>query len=242
MTALVTDIDGTLTGHDRGLKELNSYLSLHREEFYIVYATGRCLEEFYEINSAGLLIDPDAAIINTGADILVKEGRKYVSLDGWHTKIDDTTWDSGLAAKILAQVPGITAQAHLSRYKVSFFTDPAESAAAGDRVREALNGAGIRAKIIISHGKFVDILPEKCDKGEAAAYLLKLKKISFKDVIAAGDSENDLDMFMKFEKGIVVSNARAELKEQLKGRDVFFAPCNCAAGILEGLKYYLRNY
>ncbi len=240
MTVFITDIDGTLLGHETGLKELNDYLAARRKDFYLVYATGRCLEEYLEAMSSGMLVEPDAAIINTGADIILHKDGKTEPAAGWHKAIDNGGWDAQKVIGALAGVKGIIAQAHLSRYKVSYFTDPAEAGGAGGRVREAVAGAGIRAKVIISHRKFIDILPEKCDKGEAAVYLLGITGKKPEEVITAGDSENDLDLLLKFKRGIVVSNARAELKEQLKGRDLFFASCDCAAGLLEGLEFYLR--
>lgn len=240
MTALITDIDGTLTGHEQGLRELNAYLRARRKDFYLVYATGRCLEEFMDIAGSEMLLPPDAAIINTGADILLYSGGRYKSLSEWHENIADETWDSARADKILSQVKGVTSQAHISKYKVSYFTDPMDAGDAGNGVKEALFTAGIKAKVIISHRKFVDILPEKCDKGEAAVFLIKTAGIKAGEVIAAGDSENDLDLFMKFRRGIVVSNALENLKKSLNSKGLFFAERPSAAGILEGLRHYLR--
>jgi sucrose-phosphate synthase len=239
MTALITDIDGTLVGDAGGLNALNEYISARRKAFYLVYATGRCLEEYLEVLGRGILILPDAAIINTGADILVNTGNKPESVKEWHAKIGDVTWRADKVIKALSGVDGITTQLHLSENKVCYFVDPAAAGEAGARVKAALKKAGIKAKVIISHGKYIDILPEKCDKGEAAAFLIKRAGIKNGDVITAGDSENDLDLFMKFKRGIVVSNALEKLKSSLKGKGFYFAGSPCAAGILEGLKHYL---
>jgi sucrose-phosphate synthase len=234
MTALVTDIDGTLLGDANGLKELNQYLKCRRRDFYIVYATGRSIEEYMEVTARGVLIEPDAAIINTGADIL----RKNEIIRDWHDVIEDASWSSDKVARAMLKVEGIAAQAHLSRNKVCYFADPAAAPEIRDRVKKALKKAGVRAKVIMSHGKYIDILPERCDKGEAALFLMNLAKVKASDVIVAGDSENDLDLFMKFKRGIVVANALENLKNDLKGGDFYFAKNPYAAGILEGLRHY----
>jgi sucrose-phosphate synthase len=241
MTVLITDIDGTLIGDEQGLKDLNGFISSKRKDFYLVYATGRSHEEYLEAMSRGILLAPEAAIINTGSDILVYRENMAVNIKGWHEQISDLTWS---AEKVLAAVeglPGLTRQAHLSAYKVCYYTEPAHALNACVRVRLALEKAGIKAKIIISHGKYIDILPEKCDKGSAAKFLVKEEKLDAKSVIVAGDSENDLDLFNAFERGIAVSNALPALKEGLKGSGVFFSEGRCAAGILEGIKHYLNG-
>jgi sucrose-phosphate synthase len=239
MTALITDIDGTLVGDEQGLKALNEYLAARRKGFYLVYATGRCLEEYLEVTGRGILIMPDAAIINTGADILVSAGGKPESIREWHDEIADVTWRAEKVIEALSGVDCLTMQAHLSKNKVCYFIEPSRAAQARGRVQKALDEAGIKAKVIISHGKYIDILPEKCDKGEAGRFLMERQGIKPGAVIVAGDSENDLDLFMKFKRGIVVSNALENLKSSLKGKGFYFAKSPCAAGILEGLKHYL---
>lgn len=240
MTALITDLDGTLVGDMEGLKALNEYLNCRRKEFYLAYATGRSLEEYNEVMSRRILVEPDAAIINTGADVLVYKSGGYEPVKEWHDEIADAAWHLEKVIKALSGVACITTRAHMSKNKVCYFADPSQAGEARKKVETALKKAGIKAKVIISHGKYIDILPEKCDKGEAAAFLMKKAGISNQDVIAAGDSENDYDLFVKFKRGIVVSNALDALKNSLKGRGFYFAENPCAAGLLEGLKHYIK--
>lgn len=239
MTALITDIDGTLVGDPAGLAALNEYIAQNRRDFYLVYATGRCMDEYVEVLGRGILIEPDAAIINTGADIIINTNDGLKAAARWHDKIADASWHADKVIKALTGVKGITTQAHLSKNKVCYFAEPRAAEETSRKVKKVLAQAGIKAKIIISHGKYIDILPEKCDKGEAAMFLMKTAGIKNENVIVAGDSENDLDLFLKFKRGIVVSNALENLKNALKGKGFFFAKNPCAAGILEGLKHYL---
>jgi sucrose-phosphate synthase len=63
-------------------------------------------------------------------------------------------------------------------------------------------------------------------------------------VIVAGDSGNDRSMFDAYAYGVVVGNAKPELKQLQEelGSDtaVYFAERSYAAGVLEGLRHYGR--
>jgi hydroxymethylpyrimidine pyrophosphatase-like HAD family hydrolase len=56
-------------------------------------------------------------------------------------------------------------------------------------------------------------------------------------VIVAGDSANDKDMFLYAFKGIIVANADAQLKS-LSGSMLYHARKTHADGVLEGLQYW----
>jgi hydroxymethylpyrimidine pyrophosphatase-like HAD family hydrolase len=61
-------------------------------------------------------------------------------------------------------------------------------------------------------------------------------------VVVSGDSGNDVEMFVPPRdgspyRGIVVGNADADLK-RLKGEHIYHAQAACAAGVLEGLRFW----
>ena len=93
------------------------------------------------------------------------------------------------------------------------------------------------AKVIFSGNKNLDIIPQAAGKGEVIEYLRQQLNISAKQVVVAGDSGNDVDMFIPPYRGIVVGNADPDL-EQLKGDHIYHARAFYAAGVLEGLKYW----
>ncbi|HRU38943.1 MAG TPA: HAD-IIB family hydrolase [Candidatus Goldiibacteriota bacterium] len=239
MKALITDIDGTLLGDDEGLKELNSYLLRIRKSLFLVYATGRSVEEYGMLE--GKLIEPDAAVVNTGADIYTHGKSGLIELVEWKEKTGCDTWDARKVEFALNGISELVSQGHFSSRKVCYFCERDKAAEAGKKAAKELKKAGIKAKVIISHGKYVDILPEKCDKASAAAFLLEKEGINCSDVIVAGDSENDLDLFIRFRKGIIVGNALGTLKDAARGLDVYQAVRPYASGVLEGLKYFTEK-
>ena len=237
MYCLVSDVDGTLLGSGESLCRLNSNLQKIRQELYLVYATGRNLEEFSDALLREPLLVPDAAILNTGADILVNEGGVFKALPEWHERIGRCNYDAAAIKKVLDTIEGMEPHSCMPKYKVSYSAEK-NAAALSVRAVEALKLAGFEFKAVFSHNKYLDIIPPLCDKGQAALFLASLKGIHRGDVVVAGDSENDLDMFLAFDHGIMVNNAHDGLRETLKGRDIYRAENPYAAGLLEGLMYY----
>ena len=59
-----------------------------------------------------------------------------------------------------------------------------------------------------------------------------------RQVLVAGDSANDLAMFEISSRGIVVGNARAELREAVKSETAYQASGRHASGVIEGLRHW----
>ncbi len=95
-------------------------------------------------------------------------------------------------------------------------------------------------KIVVSSGKDLDVLPPAAGKASAIRWLVSRQGIAGESVIVSGDSANDLDMFDKPFRGIVVGNGHEELRRQAPERaaDVFLATQPVAAGVVEGLIHF----
>jgi|GEM_PF-690534 sucrose-phosphate synthase len=247
MIALITDIDGTLLGDRSGLDLFNDYLIKIRARVLLVYASGRSYEECMDAVKNDGITPPDIFIASTGADIYYSNGAGgYTPDTEWHLRLDLASWQPDAIRAALNFVEGISPQPDKSAYKIAYFISPASAGETQARMQEnmrkksadALSADSIRAKIIASHGFYIDVLPENCDKGEAAVYVVNKAGLDALDVIVAGDSENDADLFKKFSRGIIVGNAHQGLLDTLKGSDHYKAKSQFAAGILEGLHYY----
>jgi hypothetical protein len=94
--------------------------------------------------------------------------------------------------------------------------------------------------MIYSSKRDLDILPAAASKGKAAAFLANRWQIDAERIIVAGDSGNDADMFRAEYRGIVVGNAQSELKS-LKTPRIYHATSMFAGGVLEGMRYWLRQ-
>ncbi|MGH7237368.1 MAG: HAD family hydrolase, partial [Candidatus Saccharimonadales bacterium] len=204
-----------------------------------VYATGRSLERFRAAQNEDGLPDADGLIASAGTEIYI--GENYQALYGWPQTFK-AGWDrAGIVAA--AKIESLTLQPASEQrpYKLSFSGRAGQSADL-QKFHAGLTEICPTAELLVSHGgEFIDIVPRASDKGAAVCYLAKKWSIPPKNIIAAGDSANDIAM-LSSSKAIVVGNAYGEVREWFAGHSelpVYFAKANFAEGISEGLDYFL---
>ena len=108
------------------------------------------------------------------------------------------------------------------------------------RLRQALEAAGQSATVVYSSDRDLDVLPIRTHKGSAASFLADYWRIDRRCVVVAGDSGNDATMFYEGFRGVVVGNAKPELLA-VAGPRVYHASATHAAGVIEGLDYWLAE-
>jgi sucrose-phosphate synthase len=98
--------------------------------------------------------------------------------------------------------------------------------------------AGLRARLVYSQSRFLDVLPHRASKGQAVRYLALKWGIPIDRFVVAGDSGSDLDMLTGETLSIVVANHSPEVA-CLRGRErTYFARLRFAAGVMEGLEHF----
>lgn len=240
MITLISDIDGTLTGNSFGLKKFNDYMKKFREQFFLIYATGRNYNDYNTILKQEGIILPDAIIINAGADIYIKKSGIYILEYKWH-EIIDNNWDEEKIKQLLLNVDGIKLQEYIYKYKISYYIDEFKINEIESNVFKIFKDNNIKAKVIFSSGIYLDILPENCDKAKAAIYIINKLNLQKDLAIVAGDSENDMDLFLNFSNGIIVANANENLKNKFADGNFYISKATGAEGVLEGLDYYIQK-
>jgi sucrose-6-phosphatase len=240
---IVTDLDSTLVGNDEFLERFNNIFTNHcwPNGSKLVYATGRSLQLYQTLRSK--LLQPDMLITSVGSEIYTSD-REIDS--GWTEHISQD-WDVDEVRKIAGSYRNLRPQSTSEQgpFKVSFHLEPQHQDVLEDlrqklqRLQEEKN---IGAQVIYSGGKNLDILPKRSGKGNASRYVRAKLGMPPTSTIACGDSGNDISLFDDRDTfGIIVGNARAELKEwyENNGRDnLYLATNNCAEGILEGLRKF----
>jgi mannosylfructose-6-phosphate phosphatase len=184
------------------------------------------------------LPEPDAVIGGVGSEICLMPGRE--PLAAWQRELDHG-WD---AARVRSALEGFDTLAlqpeeFLSAYKVSYYAIDANCQLLNE-IDAALAAAGVRAKVIYSSRRDLDVLPAAADKGAAAAFLCRHWGFESCQVIVSGDSGNDAPLFRPEFRGVVVANAHEELKA-LTGPRVYLASQPYAAGVVEGLEHWLAE-
>ncbi len=228
---LACDIDGTLTGCPDGAARFRDWLSQggHLPRFAV--ATGRSVVEARRVLADWDLPEPDTIIASTGTEIWRRAGRVYALCDDFAARLAQD-WQP-LALRHLLQDMGATFQPRHDqrRWKISLL-GRAEDAA---RISAALDKAGLRARVVPSHARFIDILPRAAGKAEAIRFEATRRGLAPCDVAVAGDSGNDACMLGAFDRAILPANALPELDRLRAG---YRSPLPHAAGVLDGIDHF----
>lgn len=141
--------------------------------------------------------------------------------------------------EVLDPLPGFYPQPdeHQSEYKICYEIDPEKSPGV-DGIQKVLRSAGLRAKVVLSLGMYLDVIPVRGGSDLSMRHLLWKWGFSPDNVLVAGDSGNDAGMLLGRTLGVVVGNYSAELEPLRKRPRVYFAEGHHARGIIEGIHYY----
>jgi len=239
----ITDLDNTLVGDDAALAQLNERLLEHRATYgtRIVYSTGRSRASYLGLREEKQLIEPDAVINGVGTEIYLAD--QSAPNPEWSGRLSEG-WDrEGILANV-THFADLTPQpaAEQNPFKISFFLSDAVASAVLPRMDQRLKDAGYAVNIIYSSGQDLDLLPVRANKGLAMTFLRESWQFEPQRTVACGDSGNDRALFERNEeRGIIVGNARPELREWHEANPSpyrYMAKAPCAGGILEGLLHF----
>lgn len=234
--AIITDIDNTLLGDERGLRQLIDELKASDKPVAFGVATGRTLESTIRVLKKWRVPMPDVLITSVGSEI------HY-----WPTQKIDTAWRHHIShnwrrddlARLMATLPGMRLQPEENQreFKLSYYVIP-DKMPPLRKLYQLLREHRLQANLVYSHQAYLDVLPERASKGRAIRYLSYKWGVPLQNFLVAGDSGNDEEMLVGDTLGIVVGNHSPEL-EPLRGLEqIYFAEHVCARGVLEGIEHY----
>lgn len=232
---IITDLDNTLTGDEEALAEFSDMIREHKFIGFGI-ATGRRLDSAMELLEQLQLPKPD--LIDTDAGTKLHYGENLTPDRSWRKQID-YAWKPKEIRKVLDPIEGLYPQAeeHQSEFKISYEYD-AKEAPNSVELKKILRAAGVRAKVVVSLGMYLDVIPVRGGSDLSMRHLLWKWGFSPDNVLVAGDSGNDAGMLLGRTLGVVVGNHSREL-DRLRNRPrIYFAEGEHARGILEGIEYY----
>ena len=233
---LVCDIDDTLTGDDRAMRQLTDLIN-DRDDILFGIATGRNLQSARAFLEESMLPDPSLLITSVGTRIDYNFG-KFNQDTHWHRHIQ-FRWQPREIRALLSQIDWLEPQEPEAQThdKISYYLDrPLPTAARA--IKTLLRKSSLQARVVVSRNRCVDVLPVRASKGHALRYVSWRFGIDMSHVLTAGDSGNDIDMLRGLSRGIVVGNYSKEMDVLKKSKDVYFSEQANAAGILDGLRHY----
>ncbi len=233
---LLCDIDNTLTGCAAGADRMATFLADEPTLAFGV-ATGRSLQEAERLLGEWGQPAPDVLITSVGTEIYWRRGAR-LGADRDYADHIDAGWDAAEVDRRVAGLRGVAPQPPVERrrHKSSYFVSEPSAIAA---VREAV--ADLPVRVIHSHDRLLDILPERAGKGAAMIWVARVMGIGLDHVFAAGDSGNDLDMLTACRNGILVANHSAELAPLIGRPTIYLARRPHAGGIVEGMGAFAQG-
>jgi sucrose-phosphate synthase len=233
---LVVDMDNTLLGDDEGLARLRQSIEETHDYIGLAIETGRGPDQVVAAIERYELPWPDIMITSVGTEIYY--GRRRIIDRSWERHIN-FNWRPEQITDLLEKRVGLARQPESEQrpYKISYLLD-GEDAPAPKELNRMIRKAGIKARLICSLGRYVDVVPIRVSPGMALRYWALKWKIPFERILAVGDSGNDYGMLKGQTLGVVVGNYSPEL-ELLRGKErVYFAERSHAWGVLEGIEHY----
>ena len=233
---LVCDIDDTLTGDDRSMRQLFELIN-RRDDILFGIATGRSLQSAQAFIEENRLPDPSLLITSVGTRIDYNFGR-FSQDTHWHRHIQ-FRWQPRDVRALLNQIDWLELQESEAQTpdKISYYLNRHLPTAAR-AIKTFLRKSSLQARVVVSRNRCVDVLPVRASKGHALRYVSWRFGIDMSHVLTAGDSGNDIDMLRGLSRGIVVGNYSKEVGVLKKSKDVYFSAQPNAAGILDGLRHY----
>jgi len=259
---ICTDLDRTLIPNgyqpeSEGARRCFSRFTEY-EGISLAYVSGRHRQLIEEAIDQYRLPEPDYVIADVGSTI-------YVSgTDGWSVW---QAWDEEIAGDwqgesreslhaMLSDIDALRLQEHekQNRHKLSYYlplTDGKEHVI--EKIETRLRSKSIRANVIwsideIERVGLLDILPASANKLHAIRFLIERKGFTESETIFAGDSGNDLDVFLSSIPSVLVANADDEVRlaastapedsHYLAHGGFLGMNGNYSAGILEGIAHY----
>ena len=232
---IITDLDNTLTGDDDALA---AFIDVMRKNDHVGFgiATGRRLDSAMALIEEMGLPRPD--LIDTDAGTQIHYGEKLTPDRSWRKSIG-YAWQPDEIRKVLDNLPGFFPQSeeNQSEFKISYEIDLTVSPGVTE-IKRILRESGLRAKVVLSLGMYLDVLPVRGGSDLSVRHVLWKWGFAPEHVLVAGDSGNDAGMLLGRTLGVVVANHSPELNRLRKRPRVYFAKGSHAAGILEGIEYY----
>lgn len=229
---LATDLDGTFLGGKSLHKQQLYRLVRKNKNIQLIFVTGRGLESVIPLLNDPIMPNPDFIICDVGATIV--NGHTLEQIDPLQFEIE-SGWPGPLAVMdALKDVKGLQYQEVPQQRRCSFFV---EDRTVVERVKHKVEEIG--CDIIFSAGMYLDVVPKEVNKGKTLVRLIQHIKAAADNVLVAGDTLNDLSMYLYGFKGVVVGNAEAEFVQSLQGEEnIYFSKNTGAGGILEAIEAF----
>ncbi|ATL45697.1 glucosylglycerol-phosphate synthase [Chitinophaga caeni] len=229
---LATDLDGTFLGGSERSKERLYSLIRKNKDFRLIFVTGRGVESVLPLLSDPVIPKPDYIICDVGATVL--NGFTLEPVQPIQNNIELKWPGRRVVSEMMKGVNDLVVQPVPQQRRCSYFFDDPDIQKKVAFIEEKLH-----CDIIVSAGRYLDVLPQDVNKGSTLQQLINLLQEPAERVLVAGDTLNDLSLYNAGFKGVVVGNPEPALAEATADFDhVYQAEDAGAGGILEAMQHF----
>lgn len=227
---VVSDVDDTLTGDRDALGVLLDAINAEAGRVVLVLNSSRPAVSVDETIASYFPpgFSPAGIVTGLGTEIRLNG----VMLDAWTRRFAE--WPRQAIVDVVERFGYPAHPSEFQTHAKASFAVPGRGAV--DEVLAALAARGLSLTAIYSGESDLDLIAPGAGKDEALRFVADHLRIEPGNVVAAGDSGNDLAMFQAADHAVAVGNARKELLDAAPKEKTFFAKAHHAAGVLEGLR------
>ncbi len=229
---LATDLDGTfLAGDPEDRLSLYQTIAAH-PEIKLAYVTGRSLEAVLPLLADPTLPQPDYIIADVGATLV--HGDSLQPIQPLQSVID-ARWPGESQVASAIEPFGLERQDVPQARRCSYFCTPEQ--AANPALREIADALG--CDLLYSAELYLDFLPKGVNKGSSLQALADWLELDHDQVLAAGDTLNDLSMLSASFHGVCVGQSETALLEATRSHSrTLHANRPGCGGILEAFAHF----
>lgn len=201
---LATDLDGTfLAGDPEDRLSLYQTIAAH-PEIQLAYVTGRSLEAVLPLLADPTLPQPDFIIADVGATLV--HGDTLQPIQQLQSQVD-ARWPGESQVAQALEGFGLERQDVPQARRCSYFCTPEQ--AADPALAEVAETLG--CDLLYSADRYLDFLPKGVNKGSSLKALVDWLQLDAGEVLACGDTLNDLNMLDGTYKGVCVGESEPNL-------------------------------
>lgn len=229
---LATDLDGTfLAGDPEDRLSLYQTIAAH-PEIQLAYVTGRSLEAVLPLLADPTLPQPDFIIADVGATLV--HGDSLQPIQPLQSAVD-ARWPGESQVAGAIEALGLERQDVPQARRCSYFCKPEQ--AANQALREIADELG--CDLLYSAELYLDFLPKGVNKGSSLRALADWLELDHDQVLAAGDTLNDLSMLSASFHGVCVGRSETGLLEATANHSrTLHAERPGCGGILEAFAHF----
>ncbi|MGP0170603.1 glucosylglycerol-phosphate synthase [Pseudomonas sp. NCHU5208] len=229
---LATDLDGTfLAGDPEDRLSLYQTIAAH-PEIKLAYVTGRSLEAVLPLLADPTLPQPDYIIADVGATLV--HGDSLQPIQPLQSTVD-ARWPGETQVASAIEAFGLERQDVPQARRCSYFCTPEQ--AANPELRKIADELG--CDLLYSAELYLDFLPKGVNKGSSLQALADWLELSHDQVLAAGDTLNDLSMLSSSFHGVCVGQSETALLDATRSHSrTLHANRPGCGGILEAFAHF----